>query len=108
MVVVRDDANGKTVDASVGQTVELILGSTYWTVSGSSASGVLQQDGATTPLPRPTNCPKIPGLGCVPVHTFFKAVAPGTASITASRTTCGEAKPCATDQESFKVTVVVR
>lgn len=107
-VVVRDDANGKTVDASVGQTVKLILSSNYWTVSGSSTSSVLRQDGATVPLPRPTNCPKIPGLGCVPVSTSFRAVAPGTASITASRTACGEAKPCATDQENFKVTVVVR
>ena len=108
MVVVTDDSNGKTVNASVGQTVELILSSNYWTVSGSSAPNVVRQDGATTPLPRPTNCPKIPGLGCVPVRTFFKAVTPGTASITASRTACGEAKPCATDQENFKVTVVVR
>ena len=108
MVVVRDDANGKTVDASVGQTVELILSSNYWTVSGSSAPNVLHQDGPTIQLPRPTNCPKIPGLGCVPVSTYFRAAAPGTASITASRTACGEAKPCATDQENFKVTVVVR
>ncbi|HEU5425264.1 MAG TPA: hypothetical protein VFU74_00225 [Actinocrinis sp.] len=106
--MVKDDANGTTVNASVGQTVELILSSNYWTVAGSSAPNVLHQDGPTIQLARPTSCPKIPGLGCVPVSTDFRATAPGTASITASRTACGEAKPCATDQQNFKVTVVVR
>lgn len=108
MVVVKDDSNGKTVNASVGQTVLLSLSSNYWTVAGSSAPDVLHQDGPTMQLPRPTNCPKIPGLGCVPENTYFRAAAPGTASITASRTACGEAKPCATDQQNFKVTVIVK
>ena len=108
MVVVKDDANGKTVDASVGQTVVLILSSTYWAVSGSSAPNVLRQDGPTVQLSRPASCPKLPGIGCVPVETHFRAAAPGTASITAHRAACGEAMPCATDQQNFKVTVVVR
>lgn len=107
-VVVRDNANGTTVHANVGQTVELILGSTYWQVSGSSAPNVLRQDGPSIPLARPTSCPNIPGLGCVPVSTSFHALTPGTSSITASRTTCGEAMRCAPNQEHFAVTVVVQ
>ncbi|HZP54170.1 hypothetical protein [Actinocrinis sp.] len=107
-VVVQDDANGKTVNATVGQTVELTLGSNYWTVSGSSAPSVLRQDGAATTLPRPTNCPNVPGMGCVPIRASFTALAPGTASVTASRMTCGEARPCAPNQQHFTVTVVVK
>jgi hypothetical protein len=108
LVVLRDDANGKTVHAQVGQTVQLILGSSYWQVSGSSVPGVLRQDGTTTALPRPASCPNIPGLGCVPVSTSFTAMTPGTSSITAGRTTCGEAMRCAPNQEHFAVTVVVQ
>jgi len=107
-VVVQDDANGKTVNATVGQTVELTLGSNYWTVSGSSAPNVLRQDGAATTLPRPTNCPNVPGMGCVPIRASFTALAPGMASVTASRMTCGEARPCAPNQRHFTVTVVVK
>lgn len=107
-VVVQDDANGKTVNATVGQTVQLTLGSNYWTVSGSSAPGVLRQDGTTTTLPRPTNCPNVPGMGCVPIRASFTALTPGTASVTASRMTCGEARPCAPNQQHFTVTVVVK
>lgn len=108
VVVVRDDANGKTVNVQVGTTVELILSSTYWSVAGPSAPTVLRQAGNTTVLPRPTNCPNIPGLGCAPVRTDFTAVAPGTSSIKAERTTCGEAMPCAPNQKHFAVTVVVQ
>lgn len=107
-VVVQDDANGKTVNATVGQTVELTLGSNYWTVSGSSAPSVLRQEGAATTLPRPTNCPNVPGMGCVPIRASFTALAPGMASVTASRMTCGEARPCAPNQQHFTVTVVVK
>jgi hypothetical protein len=107
-VVVQDDANGKTVNATVGETVELTLGSTYWTVAGSSAPSVLRQDGAPTELPRPANCPNIPGLGCVPIRAEFTALTAGTASITASRMACGEARRCAPNEQHFTVTVVVR
>jgi hypothetical protein len=108
-VIVRDGSNGHTVSVTVGDHLEVILGSSYWTVRGSSHPKVLQQDGPTTFMPRPANCSaNIPGLGCVPVRTDFSALAPGTTVITASRVSCGEAMRCMPNQEHYSVTVVVR
>ena len=108
LTVSSDHANGRTLHVSVGERLNLILSSTYWQLRGSSAPAVLRQDGAARTLPRPSNCPKLPGLGCTPVRTSFLALAPGTAVITASRTTCGEALACAAGQRHFRVTIVVR
>jgi hypothetical protein len=108
VTVSSDHANGRTFHVKVGERLNLILSSTYWQLRGNSAPAVLRQEGSATPLPRPSTCPKIPGLGCTPVRTSFLAVAPGTAVITASRTTCGEALGCAPDQRHFRVTIVVR
>ena len=107
VMVVRDDSNGKTVHVTVGEHVKLILSSDYWRLHGSSSKAVLAQIGRTRLLPRPKNCPKIPGLGCVPFETTFTAMAKGTAVITASRQTCGEALACQPPQEHFRLTVVV-
>jgi hypothetical protein len=108
VIVVRDSANGKTVSVSVGDSLELILSSSYWNLSGSSASPVLRQDGATVLLARPKSCPDIPGLGCTPIRTIFKAVTRGTAVIKASRSTCGEALRCTGKRATkFTLTVVV-
>lgn len=107
-LTVKDDSNGKTVHVNVGTQVELLLSSSYWTVKGSSAAAVVRQDGQSTVLPRPTNCPAIPGLGCQPVQTDFTAVTAGTATITADRTACGEAMACPAYEKHFAVTVVVQ
>ena len=108
-LIVRDGANGHTVSVTVGDHLEVILGSSYWTVQGSSQPHVLQQDGPTKLMPRPANCAaNIPGLGCVPVRTDFSALAPGTTVITASRTSCGEAMRCMPKQEHYSLTGVVR
>lgn len=106
-VVLRDAANHTTVHVAAGRKVELLLSSGYWYVEGSSARSVLTQDGGSHVLARPTDCPDIPGLGCTPEETLFTALAPGTAVITASRRSCGEARRCPGDQASFSVTVVV-
>lgn len=106
--IARDDANGKTVHVGVGDRLDLILSSDYWSVRGSSAPAVLRQDGPTSRLPRPSTCPAIPGLGCTPEQTSFTALAPGIAVITASRASCGEALRCVGDQGRFRVIVVVQ
>jgi hypothetical protein len=106
-IVVRDNANGRTIPVQAGDTVELILSSSYWKVAGSSASRVLRQDGATVLLPRPSTCPDIPGLGCTPERTDFLALTGGKAVIQARRTICGEALRCAGRATSFAVTIVV-
>jgi hypothetical protein len=108
VVVAKDNANGKTVRVSVGDRLELILASDYWNVDPSSSPAVLRQDGETSDLARPSDCPTLPGLGCVPEQTSFTAMAPGTVVITASRQSCGEALACRPDQRHFRLTVVVR
>ncbi len=108
-VIVRDGANGHTVALKAGQRLEVILGSDYWTVQGSSAPRVLRQDGATTTLPTPSDCAaRPPGMGCTPVRTDFSALAPGTAVVTASRMSCGEAMRCPPGMQHYSLTVVVR
>jgi len=107
VIVVRDNANGKAVSARAGDRIELILSSSYWHVTGSSAPSVLRQDGPPVLLSRPSSCPDIPGLGCVPVRADFTALAEGKATIAATRSVCGEALRCRPDQMRFTVTVVV-
>ncbi len=107
VVVAKDNDNGKTVRVSVGERLELILASDYWNVDPSSSPAVLRQDGETSDLARPSDCPTLPGLGCIPEQTSFTALAPGTVVITASRTSCGEALACHPDQRHFRLTVVV-
>src|SRR5215469_15891214 len=108
MIVVRDDANGKAVSARAGDRIELILSSNYWHLTGSSAPRVIRQDGPPTLLSRPSSCPDIPGLGCIPVRADFTALTDGKAVITASRSACGEALRCKPDQTRLTVIVVVR
>jgi hypothetical protein len=108
VIVVRDDANGKAVSARAGDRIELILSSSYWHVTGSSAPRVLRQDGPPVLLPRPSSCPDTPGLGCTPVRADFTALTEGKAVITAKRSACGEALRCNPDQTRFTVTVMVQ
>src|SRR5215469_13124186 len=108
VIVVRDAANGKAVSSKAGDRIELILSSSHWHVTGSSAPSVLRQDGAPVLLSRPNSCPNIPGLGCTPVRAEFTALTDGKAVITAERSACGEALRCKPGQERFTVIVEVR
>jgi hypothetical protein len=102
----HDRSNGKTIRIGVGDRVELILGSTYWKIRGSSAPAVLRQDGPAKLLGSPNSCP--PGVGCGSVRTLFAALSPGTAVITAHRDSCGEALRCIGSRGRFRLTVLVR
>ena len=107
VVVVRGSSNGKTVRVSVGERLELILASDYWNVNPSSSPKVLRQDGDTTYLAPPSGCQPTSGVGCVPEQTSYTAMKRGTAVVTASRTSCGEAMACRPDQRHFRLTVIV-
>jgi hypothetical protein len=108
VIVVRDGANGETVSVGVGDTLKLILASSYWNVAGSSMPRVLRQDGPAVLLARPKSCPDIAGLGCTPVRILFTALTRGMAVIRASRTTCGEALKCVGKNATrFTLNVVV-
>lgn len=98
--------NGHTVTVAVGSTVTVVLASTYWQVQGSSDAAVLLL--ASGPVIAPAaqgTC--VPGGGCGTVTTVFRALGPGRASVTAGRTTCGEAMQCTGTNGAFEVTIVV-
>ncbi|MGF1431571.1 hypothetical protein [Kitasatospora sp. LaBMicrA B282] len=99
-----DHADHATVRTTVGATVRVTLHSTYWSAASSSAPDVLAPSGSPTSVPSP-GC--VPGAGCGTVSTAFTARAAGTAVLTATRTTCGEALACAPDQRTYTVTVTV-
>jgi hypothetical protein len=101
-----ETAKGQTMTVEVGATVKVTLHSTYWTIAQGSPASVLAlvappvYSGAGTMA-----C--IPGTGCGTVIATFRALAPGRATITATRTSCGEALACVGDNGTFDVTVIV-
>lgn len=105
-VTLDERADHTTVTVGLGTTVRVELHSTYWSAFGSSAPRLL------TPTGRPSSSPSTgpschPGSGCGTDTADFVARAAGTADLTASRTTCGEAAPCAPDRRTFTVTIEI-
>ena len=99
-----DAQQGQTVSVRVGQRFEVVLGSTYWTFDPPSDPSVVQGVVAPAYSPSP-GC--VPGGGCGTATAEFVAVGPGQATLSASRTSCGEALACGPASGSYKVTVVV-
>ena len=104
-VTVSETDNGQTIGVRRGGTVTLVLHSTYWQVTGSSDDAVLAADDqpTTTAPPPGTGC--VPGGGCGTVTARYTARAGGTATISARRSTCGEAMACRPDQTTYRVTI---
>src|SRR5262249_4248964 len=71
--------NGKTVSAKVGEQVNVVLGSTYWTFGPVSNASVLKLNGAPAIAPTLRGC--VPGGGCGTVTASYDAIAPGTAVV---------------------------
>ncbi|MGA3057303.1 MAG: hypothetical protein ABSE70_04600 [Candidatus Limnocylindrales bacterium] len=98
--------SGRTLTVSVGATVKLVLHNIYWTVHDSPDPSVMTMVGQ--PVYSGAGAVKcIPGTGCGTVTATFKALAPGNALISASRSSCGEALQCTGGAGMFEVTVVV-
>jgi hypothetical protein len=104
-IVLDEHANSSTMRVVVGHRVALLLHSTYWTDFASSRTAVLRADGPVRTLPTAQKC--VPGGGCNPVLATFMAETVGTAVLSASRTSCGEALRCGPDQSHYRVTIVV-
>ena len=112
-VVAGNAANGQTLRLRPGQALQIVLGSqrqagsTGWTFAP-LRSGVLKPSGAAE-VKRSTGGPGcgVPGAGCGTVTLTAIAGAPGTAVITARRSSCGEAMRCSPGQDGFRLTVVV-
>jgi hypothetical protein len=106
-ITLRDDANGSSVSACVGQRLTVALGSTYWSGPVSSNPLVLQPLGGPQLAPAsPGTC--VPGAGCGTLTESFVAAATGTATVTATRTLCGEDVQCPASQRAFAVRVAVQ
>jgi hypothetical protein len=99
-----DAQNGRSVTLHQGQTLVVTLASTYWSFQGSSNPKVLALVG--TPVATPGSCSP-PGSGCGTVSQTFRAVGAGTAQVTASRVSCGEALRCTGSAGHYQLTVQV-
>lgn len=104
-LTLREADKGRTVDVHPGAGVVVVLDSTYWRVAPSSDPAVLREDGQPVYAAHPSGC--VPGEGCGTVTATFHAVSAGRATISASRTSCGEAMGCTASAGSYQVTVVV-
>ena len=115
VVTVRTAANGDTVQVHVGQQLRVVLGSateagsTYWAFADVTGPVVIQ-DGPQVVQAVPVGsagCGSLPGAGCGTVTLVARAASPGTATITATRTTCGEAMMCPQNRRDFRVVLRV-
>ena len=95
-------SNGSTLDARVGDTVVVVLHSTYWNFD--TPTTVMQLIG--TPEPSPSHCTVV-GSGCGTVTATYKAGQVGTVSLHAHRDSCGEAIRCSASNGDWSVTVRV-
>ena len=103
---ITETDNGHTLRVHAGSELKLILHNTYWQIVGSSSTAVLAPVGAAVYSGAGLiSC--IPGSGCGTVTQVFRAAGLGQATLTASRTSCGEALQCTGTAGSFKVTIVV-
>lgn len=103
-VEISDQADNSSLVLHPGQTVHLSLHNLYWNDPVSTTPGILSADGPASRT-RSGQCPV--GSGCGSVSARFVAVRPGTTQLRAHRSSCGEAKPCGTDQGEFAVTITV-
>ena len=105
-VTLGDSQNGQSVSAHVGDNVRITLDSTAWTISGSSDVGVLQPQGEQVVSPAPQGtC--YPGMNCGTTTAEFRALKRGTATVSATRVSCGEARICVGLEGIYQVTVIV-
>jgi hypothetical protein len=104
-IVATDSDNGKSLVLHVGDRLEVKLGSTYWNIHESSDPSILRLAGPMAISRRPSGC--VPGAGCGLAIASFDAVGTGSADVTASRSSCGEAMRCVGNAGSYRLSVVV-
>lgn len=105
-VIVTAAACGTTIPAKLGAPIVVSLASTYWQFKPATPARVLQQRGETVYAPG-ASCPPFPGSGCGTATATFDSVADGTAVISATRGSCGEALACAHGEGQDRCTITV-
>jgi hypothetical protein len=101
------DQNGQTLTLHPNDTLTVTLPLTTWSFQGSSNQQTLAQVGSAVVSPAPFNKSTCPFGGCGTVAAKFRAVAPGTSQVSASRQSCGEAMRCTGADASYRLAVVV-
>ena len=101
---VTDANDGQTITLHVGNHLQVALASTYWQFQPIPDPSVLRAEGSPA-TSRSPGC--VPGAGCGTVAVTFTAVAPGHATVVATRTSCGEAMACQGSAGHYQVEVVV-
>ena len=99
LTTLRYPDNGRTLHLHVGNVIRVAL-SGYWRLN--RPSGALQERGRQIiDRSRCHNAP--PGTSCVQIVRTYIAKRSGTANLTASRSTCGEAFPCRPNQTRWQI-----
>ena len=106
-----DRDNGSTISLRRGEKLVLSLGDdavggTYWQIAAPRPAGVVR-GGPVSVHPR-IQPDQVAGSGVGTVTQEFTAAVDGTTSISARRTTCGEALRCHQQQATFTITIVVK
>ena len=106
-VMADEQTNGQTVALRPGDHLTVVLHSTYWRFNAPSDPAVVSADGDPAYAGGGPRCGP-PGSGCGTVTAHYTAGHDGTATISADRTTCGEALRCTPAQSHWSVKVTVR
>jgi|GEM_PF-6120456 len=96
--------NHHVITVHRGQSVQLLLHSTYWTIADPRGRALIA-DGPQVTTAQMGHC--VPGAGCGTAARTFHAQRLGTAHLTARRTSCGEAMRCVGGNGRYEVTVLV-
>jgi predicted secreted protein len=109
-LAVSDRDNGRTVKLRRGQALVLSLGGAaagglYWHIQEAAPPSVLFS-GASQDQPCMPHGPVIGGELCGTVSRKFVATSTGTATVTATRQSCGEALKCSPTASRFQLTVL--
>src|SRR5258706_10403407 len=102
---ISDRDNGTTITLKQGTRLKVILHSTYWKFNPIANGEIVKE--LTEPTYAPDTSERIPGMGTGTVTVEYQVIGGGQTTVSASRTSCGEAMGCVGNQGSFLLHVVV-
>ncbi len=107
-VTAGESDNGRTIMLSVNDELVVRLNSTYWQFVVPAPGGAVVSLGPQEVKASAPGSGCVPGAGCGTVTAMFRAVAPGQVTVSADRTSCGEALRCVGAEGTYRLHLVVR
>jgi hypothetical protein len=105
-----ESSNGLKIQIKAGTPIQITLHSTDWTLA--KISNLIQKGETQTfpTMPGQNAAPDCqhPGMGCGTIVWNFKTAKKGSAFFSATRTSCGEALRCTSDQSNFRVNFLIK